>query len=126
MESQGRGLWCKKMKESELLKLNKLIEEGTPEKFYDWRVWRRLRKDVLKLDNFECQHCKAKGRYRKGYIVHHIKHLVDRPDLALSIFDGEERQLITLCKDCHEEEHPESLKQFETKEKEIVTEERWD
>ena len=114
-----------KMKDSELKKLQTLIENGTPEKFYDWRVWRRLRQEVLKLDNFECQNCKAKGRYKKGYIVHHIKHLVDRPDLALSIFDGKERQLVTLCKDCHEKEHPESLKQF-AQCNEHVTEERWD
>ena len=113
------------MTDTQFAKLKSLIENGTPEKFYSWRAWKRLRQTVLKLDNFECQHCKAKGKYKKGYIVHHIKHLVDRPDLALSVFDGEERQLVTLCKACHEEEHPESLRQV-VMSSEPVTVERWD
>ena len=113
------------MKDSELIKLKKLIENGEKEKFYSWGSWKKLRKDVLRIDHGECQHCKAKGKYKKGYIVHHIKHLEDRPDLALSIFDGEERQLVTLCKKCHEEEHPESLRQI-VMPSEPVTVERWD
>jgi 5-methylcytosine-specific restriction endonuclease McrA len=59
------------------------------------------------MDNHECQICKRKGRYRRADIVHHVKHLKDRPDLALSIWDGEERQLVSVCRQCHEDLHPE-------------------
>ncbi len=110
-----------------LPELEALISTGGEAAFYSWRKWRRLRAEVRKLDNNECQLCKAKGRYRRGTIVHHVKHLQDRPDLALSIWDPDtgERQLITVCKDCHEAEHPESLRQFKPA-KQPVTVERWD
>ena len=77
------------------------------------------------MDNCECQKCKALGRYRRASLIHHVKHLEHRPDLALSVWDGDERQLISLCKRCHEEEHPESLQKFEHT-KPPVTVERWD
>ena len=70
---------------------------------------------------------KQKADTAKATIVHHVKHLKDRPDLALSIIDPDtgERQLITVCKRCHEELHPESQQQTISKEK-FETEERWD
>lgn len=110
-----------------LKQLVALIAAGRKEEFYSWAEWKALRPEVLKLDKNECQHCKAKGRYRRGYIVHHVKHLEERPDLALSIWDPDagERQLVTLCKGCHEIEHPESLRQFMTSAAPL-TEERWD
>lgn len=112
------------------LRLNELVNliaAGQEFKFYSWPEWRRIRQDVLRFDRYECQHCKAQGRFRKGRIVHHIKHLRDRPDLALSVFDPEtgERQLETLCKACHESEHPESQRQFSPKAVPL-TAERWD
>lgn len=110
---------------AQLAQLNALIDAGESDKFYSWTVWERRREDVLRLDRWECQLCKAKGRYRRARIVHHVKHLKDRPDLALSIWDGKERQLVSVCKQCHEEQHPESQRQFSPKEP-PVTEERWD
>ena len=108
-------------------KLQQLIDDGKTDNFYQWAVWKQMREQVMKHDHNECQICKAKGRYRKGVIVHHVKHLKDRPDLALSMWDGEERQLITVCKQCHEELHPESQRQYITSEpKGFVNEERWD
>ena len=110
-----------------LQELVSLLASGHEYRFYSWPEWRALRLEVLQLDRYECQHCKAAGRYRKGYIVHHVKHLRDRPDLALSIYDPDtgERQLICVCKKCHEELHPESQRQFFPKEP-PVTAERWD
>ena len=108
-------------------KLQQLIDEGKTDNFYQWGIWKGMREQVMKHDHYECQMCKAKGRYRKGVIVHHVKHLKDRPDLALSMWDGEERQLITVCKQCHEELHPESQRQYIASEpKEFANEERWD
>lgn len=106
-----------------------LIQQGREHEFYLWPEWRNegygVRAKVLKLDHYECQECKKKGRYRRATIVHHIKHLKNRPDLALSIYNGEERQLESVCKQCHEDLHPESQRQFKPAEK-PVTEERWD
>ena len=95
--------------------------------FYRSPAWKSLRLQVLKLDHYECQLCKQRGRYRKAVIVHHVKRLKDRPDLALSIYDPDtkERQLISVCKACHEREHPESQRQYAPK-AEPVTKERWD
>lgn len=94
--------------------------------FYFSHKWRKKRKEVLKLDNYECVLCKSRGRYSKAFIVHHVKHLKDRPELALSVYDGKERQLVSLCKSCHEEMHPEAQMQNMNANKVPITEERWD
>lgn len=83
---------------------------------------------VRQYDRNECQLCKQHGRYRPGEIVHHVKHLKERPELALTIYDPEtgERQLITVCKRCHEEQHPEALTVRNTVGRSEITDERWD
>ena len=110
-----------------LAQLRTLLRLGRGDLFYWWPEWQQLRGDVLQLDRFECQRCKARGRYRKATIVHHVQHLKERPDLALSIWDPDsgERQLISVCKACHEAEHPEALRKFEPR-KDPLTPERWD
>lgn len=105
--------------------LNALIQSGKAHDFYSWPEWDNLRAEVLKIDNYECQRCKEHHRHRRAVIVHHVRHLKDRPDLALSIYDGDERQLISVCKQCHEELHPESQRQYK-KTSNPVTSERWD
>lgn len=107
-----------------LKRLVALIAAGEEYKFYSWQDWEKVRQEVLKLDRYECQRCKAKGRYRRAVLVHHVKHLKDRPDLALSIWDGDERQLVSVCKQCHEELHPESQRRYPLARP--ITEERWD
>ena len=98
--------------------------------FYDSGDWRRKRAAILAADRYECQHCKARGRYTRAIIVHHVKHLEDNPELALcdtyTDADGiERRQLISVCRDCHETVcHPERLRH--TIPGEPVTLERWD
>ena len=113
------------MNDMQKAKLNSLLAEGQEGKFYDWKAWDHVREKVLEMDHYECQMCKARGRYAPAYIVHHVKHLRDRPDLALSIWDGDQRQLVAVCKACHEKEHPEALRQFAPGEI-PVTAERWD
>lgn len=112
-----------------LAQLRLLIAQGREHEFYTWPEWRGepegIRAQVLRLDHWECQCCKRKGKYRKAVIVHHVKHLKQRPDLALSIFDGEERQLESVCRDCHKDYHPESQRQYVPKAPPL-TEERWD
>lgn len=119
-----------KISPTRLDQLRKLTATGREDLFYSWSEWAGpdgVRQAVLKLDNCECQICKARGKYSRGSIVHHVKHLRERPDLALSIFDPDtgERQLVTVCKACHEEEHPESLRRCASS-KAPLTAERWD
>lgn len=112
--------------DSELLQLNELIAMDKVDVFYRWGVWKALREEVLRMDNYECQLCKAQGRYAKAVVVHHVQHVKDRSDLALSVWDENgERQLISVCKRCHEMLHPESLRQWQPR-KAVLTQERWD
>lgn len=111
-----------------LRQLQTLIHAGQEEKFYDWSEWDHVREKVIRLDRSECQRCRAvHHRFRSAKLVHHVKHLKDRPDLALSVFDPDtgERQLVSLCRGCHEEVHPERQWRKIVK-RDYVTAERWD
>lgn len=110
-----------------LRQLAGLIQEGRKHLFYSWPEWLRLREEVLDLDHHECQRCKARGRYSRAVLVHHVKHLEERPDLALSIRDPDtgERQLMSVCRQCHDELHPEALRKFSNRRRPL-TAERWD
>ena len=110
--------------------LTKIIADGQEHRFYTCRAWLSVRDKVLDMDRHECQIHKARGRYKRADLVHHINHLKDAPDLALSIWYKDaggqrQRNLISVCKDCHETEcHPERLRKY--KPKPTVTRERWD
>lgn len=110
-----------------LRQLQAMLASGTSNGFYDWPEWERTRSDVLAMDLGECQQCKSRHRYRRAVLVHHVKHLKDRPDLALSVFDPDTgaRQLVSLCRSCHEEQHPERMRKAYSPRK-PVTPERWD
>lgn len=116
-----------KLSPTQLENLKRLLAEGKENIWYNSAAWEATRQKVLRFDHYECQNCKAKGRYKRAQIVHHVKHLKDRPELALRLYDPDtgERQLISVCKRCHEQLHPESQKQYRTANK-PVTEERWD
>ena len=110
------------------MQINQWVADDDTDKFYTSRTWRRKRKDVLRLDRYECQTCKARGKYTRATMVHHVKHLRDRPDLALNIWDVDQdgrsiRQLVSLCDDCHDKEHPERMRQY--KRRRPLTDERW-
>lgn len=96
----------------------KAIQAGDVRKFYKSMIWKYKRLDILQRDNYECQRCKELGRYSKAVVVHHIKHLKDRPDLAL-----DDSNLSSRCEACHNIEHPE--KGFKHERKEPITPERW-
>ena len=78
------------------------------------------------MDHYECQDCKAEGRYTLATTVHHNQYVMHHPELALEIwyeFGGRRyRNLISLCHDCHERRH--GYRQKEATEP--LTEERWD
>lgn len=93
--------------------------------FYNSTEWKRTRAGVLRMDHYECQSCKARGVYTPAQTVHHVKHLKDRWDLRLSLYDEQgNRQLVSLCNQCHNAEHPEKAFKDKTKRKPL-TPERW-
>jgi len=67
---------------------------------YHTREWKQKRAEILKRDHYACQICRSKGKYTRADTVHHVKHLRDVPELALT--DG---NLQSLCAACHEEVH---------------------
>lgn len=115
------------MTPDKLVRLTALLQSGREYVWYNCGDWIAVRKAVRQIDHNECLICKAMGRHRAARVVHHIKHLRERPDLALSIYDPDngERQLISVCKDCHEMLHPEAQRRY-TLHTVPVTVERWD
>lgn len=129
---RGAGLFVfMAISDKRLTQLRGLIQTGREKAFYDWPEWQQLRAAVLALDHWECVRCRARGRYARARVVHHVRHLRDRPDLALSVWlelpggGRGERQLVSLCKRCHEDEHPEALVPLAAR-RPPLTPERWD
>ena len=98
--------------------------------FYDTSAWRRVRREVLRLDNNECQECKIRHRHTKAVVVHHTYHLDEYPEFGLSMWvddpeTGErKRNLVSVCRECHETVcHPERL--HDAAPAPPLTEERW-
>lgn len=97
-------------------------------KLYESKEWRRLRREVLRVDKYECVLCKNKGYYTKANHVHHMNYVRKHPELALETHyvDDEgnvKRNLISVCKGCHETVcHPERLR---WNVKEQLNKERW-
>lgn len=69
---------------------------------YNSPKWRRKRQQILKRDNYMCQHCKRYGKAVQATTVHHIKHADEYPELAY-----DDKNLVSLCEGCHNKQHPE-------------------
>lgn len=93
------------------------------DKFYLSKEWKKKRLEVLRLDKYKCQHCKARGILTPATTVHHRWERREFPQYQLDIYveaNGRtQRNLISLCRDCHEAEH----NRFGNSEQ--LTEERW-
>lgn len=93
------------------LKIGEWVREIAAKSYRGWKAfyhttkWKHKRKDILKRDHYTCQTCRQKGKHRRATTVHHIKHLRDVPELALT-----DDNLISLCDECHEMAHPEKHK----------------
>lgn len=70
--------------------------------FYHSAKWLRKRSAILRRDRYQCVECRKYGRLREATRVHHIKHLEDCPELALT-----DSNLESLCAECHNKKHPE-------------------
>lgn len=107
------------MNEIELVNwIKNLIRNHNVHKFYISHEWKKLRRDVLEDQHNECQICKAKGLYSDAVTVHHIKHLKEYPQFALT-----KSNLIAVCRQCHNDLHPEKHKG--KKKERFINEEKW-
>lgn len=120
--------------------IRELIETDQLWKFYKSKDWMKLKASVLKAAHYECAECRKQGkitRYdtdgdgnrRLLSTVHHVCHVREHPELALSEWyknyeTGEkERNLIPVCKACHNRLHPEKV--FRRERTGFTNEERW-
>lgn len=69
---------------------------------YKSKRWKKKRAVILRRDNYKCQMCIRYGKNVDAETVHHIKHVEDYPELAFV-----DKNLISLCNDCHNKQHPE-------------------
>lgn len=86
-------------------------------KFYKSKEWFAVREQARQRDNYECQLCKAEGKYHRVENVHHIKEVKTHPHLSLSLSN-----LQSLCIACHNKVHERLDEQHEVK---FTNEERW-
>ena len=103
------------------------IKKNDVHRFYIWSKWLRVRKEILKRYHNVCVDCRAAGRYTKATTVHHINYVKHHPELALEAMyiddkGCEQRNLISLCHECHEKRHGYRQKNYQPP----LTEERWD
>ena len=108
--------------------VNELAENNKIYKFYQSRQWRGLREDILIRSHNECYMCRSKGKITEATTVHHIYHLRKFPQYGLSEYievnNERIRNLIPLCNECHNKEHPEKFSKARKKKKPITLE-RW-
>lgn len=74
------------------------------ESFYKSSAWKDCRAAYIKSVGGLCEDCLARGIYRPGVIVHHVKHItpenIKDPNITLDW-----NNLRYVCRDCHGEEH---------------------
>ena len=124
-KSPGLFVWVEGMSNTEWIR--ELIREGNTAAFYNDRKWRALQAKVLHDQHYECQYCKAAGKYTRARYVHHVNHLKDHPELAyqewyIDVHGERQRNLVACCFDCHEAQHPE---RFRKKRTGFLNDERW-
>lgn len=120
--------------------IQELIDKDELWRFYKHPEWIKLKKKILKENHYECAECRSQGIITRYDIdseggkklistVHHVCHVRDHPELALSrtYKDYETGETLTnllpVCKACHNKLHPEKHKN-KSKDK-FSNEERW-
>lgn len=94
------------MTEEFLQWIRSLIDTGCLDRFYKSSQWIHLSRNVAKHQKYICQYCKKAGIIKKYRVIHHIHHVKDKPELALSEYDYDGKiNLIALCDECHYAEH---------------------
>lgn len=74
------------------------------QKFYSSGAWKDCRAYIMARDKMLCQDCLKRGRVTPAEEVHHITPLtpdnITDPAVTLN-----EKNLISLCKECHKKRH---------------------
>lgn len=116
--------------------IQQLINEDKLYKFYKSKYWagnktyEGLKNEVLREQHYECKEClkKSPKLITRADTVHHVQFVRKHPSLALSKYyeyKGKTyRNLIAVCKECHNKLHPEK-RSSKTKDKIIFDDERW-
>ena len=73
-----------------------------PDNFYKTQRWKKLRKQALRRDAFQCIECRKYFRSRTATVVHHVKPRELYPELQWRL-----DTLESLCEACHNRKHPE-------------------
>jgi len=103
MDNEDLVRWIRK-----LISVNKIVL------FYKNKHWKHLRAEVLSDQRGECKMCKDKGLFEPATMVHHIKYVRERPELALT-----KSNLMALCSNCH------YLIHHTIEQKKQINEEKW-
>lgn len=116
--------------------IRSLIQKDELWRFYKSKEWIALKNKILKENHYECAECRKHGvitRHDDGgrllSTVHHVCHVRNHPELALSEWYKDystgklERNLIPVCKACHNKLHPEKIKRVN--QDKFVNDERW-
>lgn len=118
------------MKDRMMVLLDECIKKDDMHAFYISNEWKKKRLRIMERDHYECQKCRGRGKIKilkpnssrrdqRAY-VHHIRHLKDYPELALT-----DSNLVTLCFSCHEEEHIDERNLFRKNKEGFTNEEKW-
>lgn len=120
--------------------IEELINKDELWRFYKSKEWIKLKESVLKENQYECAECKKHGKITRYDVdnegnktllstVHHVQFVKKHPELALSktyFYEGKEyKNLIPVCKACHNKLHPEKRCRSKSKEDVFVNEEKW-
>lgn len=122
--------------------IRELIKKDELWRFYKSPEWIRLKTSVLKAAHYECAECRKVGkitRYDTGddgqkrllSTVHHVCHVREHPELALSRTykdreTGEMKvNLLPVCKACHNKLHPEKRRHVQKNADAFTNVERW-
>lgn len=74
------------------------------EQFYKSKKWQKCREAYITSVGGLCENCLAKGIYKPGEIVHHIKH-IDKQNIIDASITLDWSNLKYVCRDCHAKEH---------------------
>jgi Restriction endonuclease len=70
-------------------------------KFYNSRLWKdNVRPYIIKRDNYKCKQCGSSIDLEVHHIIHLSPDNINDPNITVN-----ERNLITLCRDCHFKVH---------------------
>ena len=100
---------------------------------YKTKEWEKLREEVFALDHYECVRCNhtlfqtsTPKKLTRPTVVHHIfeaeKYPAYKYDIWVNINGHVYRNLVSLCRNCHEEIHGRGKKAKD----EFTNEERFD